>query len=710
MTTWRNLLSYVSQRAHRAPAPGEIRDGTTAAKALRDRFAVFDFAEGKTIYTVGERPALSDFPSEARPGEALGPNEEVGPEALGLAEGVQGTAQPAPVDPPPLPVLEPVPPLQLDAVADMLDWLTVGSTDSELQVPPSLADLGADVQQAGQGDAQAAPLSPADAPLHLAPEPVPPRLQLDLATDSPETPTIEPTDSGVQAPPSFAARGAGLRRAGNGRRAILSDLRLRNVQLEWHEAVAVVQELADTVRRGGRSASVPDLTHIVITESGELVVLPGSAPPAHPVTQLARTLQELLEGTSAPPELRLLVSDNASATPKHASVEDFSGALALFERPGRQAAIADVAARALSAEADSRTESELERLRTEARQAAETRVKKDRHSPMHVPRRKRWILPVAACAVVLLGLGAFWLQGAARGPVTPSLWPTAASRTGDGLVRVGNGLTAIIPTGETPGSPETSVPTQSVAGDGQSATSSLWQTLVSRTEHLLARIILAGVNAIGPTVGSPEMSGSEGLVVGATPALGTGSRTADPRRMALLVDPPPGAGVCKGGPASACALTAQRPTRRRGTSEPAIQRTVELGRRACRLHDGRSGYSASSVDLPATAERATAPPQEQLERARHNRQRVWPGPSGQVSLDREPVERPNDGVSGQGVEVQPRAQEWSAGQVPHRGATHSVTSYRSIVPPSEAQAGTVSQVPILRLDSEKNPEDHTAKR
>lgn len=277
---------------------------------------------------------------------------------------------------------------------------------------------------------------------------------------------------------------------------IVSNLRSWNVSLEWQEAVAIIQELADTVGRAGPAANVPDPEHIVIAEGGELVVLPGSAAPPHPVTQLACTLQALAEGTSAPPELCLLVSDNTGATPTHASVKDFSGALAIFERPGRRADIASVAARASEAEAHARMETELERLRTEARQA-ETPAQHDRQPPTHASRWRRSILLVSAAVLVLLVLGAFWLRGADAESATSFPLQTLVSRTGDQLADfVRSGMNAIISTGETLGSPEVS----------ESASRAAGATPGSRTEPSAA-----DAPGTAPSVGPPrELAPSSG--------------------------------------------------------------------------------------------------------------------------------------------------------------------------------------------------------
>ena len=239
---------------------------------------------------------------------------------------------------------------------------------------------------------------------------------------------------------------------------LVADLPARKLLRAWQEAVAIVQELADTVGRAGPAAKVPNLEHVALGLDGDLVILPGSPPPDHAARQLAQTLQVLINGTGAPPELRRLVTENTGDTPTHASVEEFARALAIFERPGRQADIAGVVARDPSAQADSKMDSELERLRARAREAAETRSKQDRSARTR-PRRRWWRAPVAACVLVLVGAttlpAALWLRSDPRGVATSSALRTLVSRTGDRLGRmVRSGVNAVIASRETLPAPE----------------------------------------------------------------------------------------------------------------------------------------------------------------------------------------------------------------------------------------------------------------
>ena len=216
----------------------------------------------------------------------------------------------------------------------------------------------------------------------------------------------------------------------------VADLRARHLLHLWHEAVAIVQELAEGLGRQGPAAHVPDLEHVAVEANGELTILPGGPSLEPPVQQLARTLDTLLDGTSAPPELRCLVSENTGETPKQGSVEEFARALAIFERPDRRHDIASIAARDPNAAVQSKMESELERLRAKTRESARSRATETRASRSGTGPR-RWRRPVAAVVCVLV-------VGAALPGVL--LWRhperrVAASSALQTLVARGEGLT-----------------------------------------------------------------------------------------------------------------------------------------------------------------------------------------------------------------------------------------------------------------------------
>ena len=141
----------------------------------------------------------------------------------------------------------------------------------------------------------------------------------------------------------------------------LAELRARNVQPAWQEAVAVVQELVQTVTSTG--VSLPDLEHVALIPNGDVVALPGSLAPDEPVRQAALMLQMLVEGGPTPPELAQFIERNLSVPGQSANLADFGHNLSFYERPGRRADIERLVARAAAIAQNTRAEEELRRLK-----------------------------------------------------------------------------------------------------------------------------------------------------------------------------------------------------------------------------------------------------------------------------------------------------------------------------------------------------------
>ncbi len=116
----------------------------------------------------------------------------------------------------------------------------------------------------------------------------------------------------------------------------IAELLENSVSVDWHEAVAIAQRVCQALARdpaAGAHLCLVDPRHIEITQRGEVRVLtnePGSDP--H-VKQVGRILRALLEGGTAPVQLRLLASQAAFEVPVFVSVDEFSEALRRFERP-----------------------------------------------------------------------------------------------------------------------------------------------------------------------------------------------------------------------------------------------------------------------------------------------------------------------------------------------------------------------------------------
>ncbi len=189
----------------------------------------------------------------------------------------------------------------------------------------------------------------------------------------------------------------------------LADLRARSVQPVWQEAVAVIQELIQTV--SATSSPLPDLEHIALIPNGDVVALPGSPTASDPVRHAAQMLDVLVDGIATPPELEQFLQRNLTTPPQLDSLAEFSRQLAFFERPGRRADVERLVGRAAAAEQITRADEELKRLMEKANEADD--------KPKEILKEQRSVrkLPTAVLAMALLvgalALAAFWWRGRA---------------------------------------------------------------------------------------------------------------------------------------------------------------------------------------------------------------------------------------------------------------------------------------------------------
>jgi hypothetical protein len=150
----------------------------------------------------------------------------------------------------------------------------------------------------------------------------------------------------------------------------IADLRRPAVSLHWHEAVAVIAELAGTMQASGL-ARVPDPGSIVLAADGTLLVTGAGTLAGLPSGDLAGLLEGLLSSVSHPPELGRFVAGNLGDPPAHATIEAFADALAFFERPGRRELLKAIAERTSEIEVQVRADEELERLAARTRDRQE---------------------------------------------------------------------------------------------------------------------------------------------------------------------------------------------------------------------------------------------------------------------------------------------------------------------------------------------------
>jgi hypothetical protein len=209
---------------------------------------------------------------------------------------------------------------------------------------------------------------------------------------------------------------------GNAIMVSLSDLRARNVQPAWQEAVAVMQELVQTISATG--AQLPDLEHVALIPNGDVVALPGGSASEDPVRQAALMLKTLVDGGATPPELGQFIEKNLGGPGKSETLSDFARNLSFYERPGRRADIERLAGRAMAAAQNSRADEELRRLKERTSDAAERRLDDIVFPDMVAMAERRRPTPTLALAgafgllVVLLAGGWWWWQRA-RAPQAP---------------------------------------------------------------------------------------------------------------------------------------------------------------------------------------------------------------------------------------------------------------------------------------------------
>jgi len=122
----------------------------------------------------------------------------------------------------------------------------------------------------------------------------------------------------------------------------VSDVLKPDFARSWHEAVAIVQEVASQVVPGG---TVPGADDLLFDDDGGIQLGFGPDSPQNPVQALGSLLHALLEGVDAPGGLRELAVGNVAGTPSHSSVESFKRALAFYERPVRATDLQAIVAR-----------------------------------------------------------------------------------------------------------------------------------------------------------------------------------------------------------------------------------------------------------------------------------------------------------------------------------------------------------------------------
>jgi hypothetical protein len=127
------------------------------------------------------------------------------------------------------------------------------------------------------------------------------------------------------------------RRTAEAMTVTLHELLARGAELEWFEAVALVQALCTHLLDDAPAAGirVPDLHEIAFDADGTIETTGEGPSGQSPVFRVGQLLLALVAGKPMPVPLRLLALTAASSAPPYASVAELTAALDFYERPDR---------------------------------------------------------------------------------------------------------------------------------------------------------------------------------------------------------------------------------------------------------------------------------------------------------------------------------------------------------------------------------------
>jgi hypothetical protein len=221
----------------------------------------------------------------------------------------------------------------------------------------------------------------------------------------------------------------------------------------WHEAVAIVQEVASQLAPGAR---VPAPGDLLLDPAGTVQFGSGAGLQQHPVAGLGLILQGLLEGIDAPPALRALADENARPSPAHASVETFQAALAFYERPARASDLQALVSRLHQNPPPPNPEGEFERLREKLVARAEVTPVPER--PPASARTRQMLIAAAVILLAVVGALAVYARPGAVGAgdsLTARMEQKVADTISAGLTKLGvTAATSVTPEGTLAEAPE----------------------------------------------------------------------------------------------------------------------------------------------------------------------------------------------------------------------------------------------------------------
>lgn len=237
----------------------------------------------------------------------------------------------------------------------------------------------------------------------------------------------------------------------------LSDLGTDDVPLIWHEAVAVVQAIAAAAAE--RGSVVPDPASIRLLPNGT-PAWSAAAASTHPVRTLALALDRLVGTQPVPSQLRQVIAADHADPPAHATIEEFSRALAFFERPGRESDLLAVASRAAAILSNRQSRQELERVAAKARAASKEKPRRTRSLP-----RRRLVLAAVLIPAVAAAVGGATLLIARFPGVPGESLRSLVTLPAWAEDRIGGLLVGTAPPGPAPGREE--IAEKSVARPGR---------------------------------------------------------------------------------------------------------------------------------------------------------------------------------------------------------------------------------------------------
>lgn len=217
------------------------------------------------------------------------------------------------------------------------------------------------------------------------------------------------------------------------------DILSRGVQLEWHEAVALVRDVIERGALAERQA-VPELEEIELLPTGRVDVHGGFHSDA-PQQELAEMLRMMLGETTQPPELARVVAEPPG------SVEALSEALGYFERPRRDAVLQGVYLRASGSSPLPDADALIASLRaTASPSATRTEDTGEGETPAASRRRHLYLAAGVSAVVVILLVGFVFARNrgsAPSGANEPSTLSKVSDRVSGVTAKVGSAVVAI---------------------------------------------------------------------------------------------------------------------------------------------------------------------------------------------------------------------------------------------------------------------------